>query len=191
MKRMVNKQKEKNKAKTLNVLRVGACSITLITGIKIVMKSCFADSTCNAFWEYNFPELTLAFLGSMWLAPVFTKQELTSGSRKWRHLPTIAIPKAIYHYMTNTTKQQPTYQLFQNIMRPKNQLVNPPKMTKFISIWSPNVCFLSVSASTLQLWPMTSEAGPMGQSEWIYVSHDLQNGGEWTHPGRQGEQMLT
>ena len=52
----------------------------------------------------------------------------------WGHLPTVGIPKAIYHYMTNTRKQQPTYQLFQNIMRPKNQLVNPPKMTKFTSI---------------------------------------------------------
>ena len=38
----------------------------------------------------------------------------------------LAFLRAIYHYMTNTTKQQPTYQLFQYIMRQKNQLVNPP-----------------------------------------------------------------
>ena len=69
----------------------------------------------------------LAFLASMWLAPMFTKQELTSGSRKWEHLPTIGIPKAIYHYMTNITKQQTTYQLFQNIMKPNSLLfVLPP-----------------------------------------------------------------
>ena len=73
------------------------------------------------------------------------KTEITSGSRKWGHLPTIGIPKAIYHYVTNTTKQQPTYQLFQNIMRPKNQLVNPPKMKKFNSI-------CAFSRFLLQLW---------------------------------------
>ena len=77
-------------------------------------------------------------------------------------VPTIGIPKAIYHYMTNTTKQQPTYQLFQNIMTPKNQLVNPPKMTKFTSI-----CASSQFLLQLCKWPPTSEAGPMGQSEWI------------------------
>ena len=83
----------------------------------------------------------------MWLAPVSVyKTEITSGSRKWGHLPTIGIPKEIYHYVTNTTKQQPTYQLFQNIMRPKNQLVNPPKMKKFHSI-------CAFSRFLLQLWP--------------------------------------
>ena len=75
------------------------------------------------------------------------KTEITSGSRKWGHLPTIGIPKAIYHYVTNTTKQQPTYQLFQNIMRPKNQLVNPPKMKKFNSI-------CAFSRFLLQLWSL-------------------------------------
>ena len=59
VKRMVNKQKGKNKAKTLNTcLREGACSTTRIG---IVMKICFADSTCNAFWKYNFPELLIGF----------------------------------------------------------------------------------------------------------------------------------
>ena len=67
--------------------------------------------------------------------------------QKVGHLPTIGIPKAIYHYVTNTTKQQPTYQLFQNIMRPKNQLVNPPKMKKFNSI-------CAFSRFLLQLWPL-------------------------------------
>ena len=75
------------------------------------------------------------------------KTEIPSGSRKWGHLPTIGIPKAIYHYVTNTTKQQPTYQLFQNIMRPKNQLVNPPKMKKFNSI-------CAFSRFLLQLCPL-------------------------------------
>ena len=102
---------------------------------------------------------SLNYQASMWLAPVFTKQELTSGSRKWGHLPTIGIPKAIYHYMTNTTKQQPTYQLFQNTMRPKNQLVNPPKMTKFTSI-----CASSQFLLQFCKWPQPSEAWPMGQS---------------------------
>ena len=75
------------------------------------------------------------------------KTEITSGSRKWGHLPTIGIPKAIYHYVTNTAKQQPTYQLFQNIIRPKNQLINPPKMKKFNSI-------CAFSRFLLQLWPL-------------------------------------
>ena len=66
---------------------------------------------------------------------------------KWGHLPTIGIPRAIYHYVTNTTKQQPTCKLFQNIMRPKNQLVNPPKMTKFTSI-------CAFSLFLMQFWPV-------------------------------------
>ena len=134
MKRMVNKQKGKIKQKH-QCLRVGACSTT---GIKIVMKSCFADSTCNAFSEYkfpmHFPELSIGFPGLHVVGTCVYTTQLSSGSRKWGHLPTIGIPKAIYHYMTNTTKQQPTYKLFQNIMRPKKQLVSPPKMTKFTSI---------------------------------------------------------
>ena len=48
----------------------------------------------------------------------------------------------------NTTKQQPTYKLFQNIIRPKNQLVNPPKMTKFTSICA-FPCFCWSSAATM------------------------------------------
>ena len=67
------------------------------------------------------------------------------------HLPTIGIPKAIYHYMTNTIKQQPTYQLFQNIMRPKNQLVNPPKMTKFTSICAFSQFLLEICS---YFWPL-------------------------------------
>ena len=46
------KYTRKIKTKTFECLRVGVCSTT---GIKIVMKSCFADSTCNAFWEFKFP----------------------------------------------------------------------------------------------------------------------------------------
>ena len=82
----------------------------------------------------HFPELSIGFPRLHVVGTCVYTTELTSGSRKWRHLPTIAIPKAIYHYMTNTTKQQPTYKLFQKIMRPKKQLVSPPKTTKFTSI---------------------------------------------------------
>ena len=142
------------------------------------MKSCFADSICNAFWELmnnfiwiifesvtcvmeTFNSLTCVTSRHMFFHFVeiviwgglhatgtcVYKTEITPGSRKWGHLPTIGIPKAIYHYVTNTTKQQPTYQLFQNIMRPKNQLVNPPKMKKFHSI-------CAFSRFLLQLWPL-------------------------------------
>ena len=105
---------------------------------KIVMKSCFADSTCNAFSEYkfpmHFPELSIGFPRLHVVGTCVYTTELPSGSRKWGHLPTIGISKAIYHYMTNTTKQQPTYKVFQNIMRPKKRLVSPPKTTKFTSM---------------------------------------------------------
>ena len=159
MKRMVNKQKGKNKAKTLNTcLREGACSTTRIG---IVVKICFADSTCNAFWEYNFPELLIGFPrlhqtphGTVESeAPCDCLQNKSSHQvpESCGHLPTIGIPKAIYHYMTNTTKQQPTYQLFQNIMRPKNQLVNPPKMTKFTSICAFSQFLLQICS---YFWPL-------------------------------------
>ena len=117
----------------------------------------------------------------MWLAPVFTKQELTTGSRKWGHLPTIGIPKAIYHYMTNTTKQQRTYQLFQNIMRQKINL-SIPKDDK-IHFY---LCFLPVAATTLQvtdLWswangPIRVDLGVTWLAKWRGI------------PGGQGERML-
>ena len=100
----------------------------------------------------------LAFLGSIKLpmerwslrlhVTVFTKHQVPESCG---HLPTIGIPKAIYHYMTNTTKQQPTYQLFQNIMRPKNQLVNLPKMTKFTSICAFSQFLLQICS---YFWPL-------------------------------------
>ena len=141
MKRMVTKQKGKIKQK--HRMSESACPTT---GIKIVIKSCFADSTCNAFSEYkfpmHFPELSIGFprlhvVGTCHWLCLHNRTHIRfqkEGTPPGGHLPTIGIPNAIYHYMTNTTKQQPTYKLFQNIMRPKKQLVSPPKTTKFTSI---------------------------------------------------------
>ena len=86
------------------------------------------------------------------------------------HLPTIGIPKAIYHYMTNTTKQQPTYQLFQNIMRPKNQLVNPQRWQNSLqSVLSPSFCCKSAATSDLWSWvngPIRVDLGVTWPAKW-------------------------
>ena len=97
------------------------------------------------------------------------------------HLPTIGIPKAIYHYMTNTTKQQPTYQLFQNIMRQKNQLVNPPKMTKFTSICAFSQFLLQICS---YFWPL--KLGQWANQSGSRCHMTCKMAGECTHPGPPG-----
>ena len=111
MKRMVNKQKGKNKAKTLNTcLGEGACSTTRIG---IVMKICFADSTCNAFWKYNFPSLHQTPHGTVESeAPCDCVYKTRAHIRFQKVVDTFQQSVFLRHYMTNTTKQQPTYQLF-------------------------------------------------------------------------------
>ena len=125
----------------------------------------------------------------MWLTPqvgtCVYKTGLTSGSRWWGHRPSIGIPKAIYHYVTNTTKQQPTYTLFQNIMRPKNQLVNPPKMTKFTSICA----FSWFLYRALQLrWPLTLGLQTNQSGSRCHMTCKMAGRNE---PSRQGCPLLT
>ena len=124
----------------------------------------------------------------MWLTPqvgtCVYKTGLTSGSRWWGHRPSIGIPKAIYHYVTNTTKKQPTYTLFQNIMRSKNQLVNPPKMTKFTSICA----FSWFLYRALQLrWPLT--LGPQTNQSGSRCHMTCKMAGR-NEPSRQGCRLL-
>ena len=75
----------------------------------------------------------------------------------------------------NTTKQQPTYQLFQNIMRSKIQLVNPPKMTKFTSICAVSQ-FLLLFCSSNGLWcwangPIRVDLGVTWLAKWRGMDH--------------------
>ena len=130
----------------------------------------------------------LAFLNSPWNGGVWGSMWLCLQNKSshqvpesWGDLPTIGIPKAIYHYMTNTTKQQPTYQLFQNIMRPKNQLVNPPKMTKFTSICAFSQFLLQICS---HLWLL--KLGQWANQGGSRCHMTCKMAGKCTHPGGLG-----
>ena len=84
----------------------------------------------------------------MWLAPMFTKQRSNQVPESGDTFQQSAFLRQFtIMWRTLQSSNIPPYQLFQNIMRPKNQLVNPPKMKKFNSI-------CAFSGFLLQLWTL-------------------------------------
>ena len=103
-------------------MRVGACSTT---GIKTYMKTVVLWTPHVVHSKSMYKSQTsldnrLAFLllGLHVIGTCVYKTELTSGFRKWGHLPTFGLSMTVYHCVMKTTKLQLTYKLFQNIVIP-------------------------------------------------------------------------